>query len=119
MSQWLINQGIKYIFYPCIPYERTEFPEAGNHYNCPIVTSYAENIKNNVESLRAEHVRFDNPFIALPTRVWIQLTSGLEKGISGHPGFRNERQQPKQDGTSWLTQDWRCTQKGRGDLACI
>ena len=24
-------------------------PEAGNHYNCPIVTSYAENIKNNVE----------------------------------------------------------------------
>ncbi len=62
--EWLVSQGIKYIFYPCIPYERTEVEDAGNHYNCPIVTSYAENIKNNVESLRTEHVRFENPFIA-------------------------------------------------------
>ena len=62
--EWLIRKGIKYIFYPCIPYERTEFADAPNHYNCPIVTSYAENIKNNVEGLRTEHVRFENPFIA-------------------------------------------------------
>ncbi|MCC8044615.1 MAG: 2-hydroxyacyl-CoA dehydratase [Clostridiales bacterium] len=62
--EWLVKKGIKYIFYPCIPYERTEFEDAPNHYNCPIVTSYAENIKNNVESLRTEHVRFENPFIA-------------------------------------------------------
>ena len=62
--EWLIRQGIKYIFYPCIPYERKEFPEAPNHYNCPIVTSYAENIKNNMEDLRTEHVKFENPFIA-------------------------------------------------------
>ena len=59
-----MRKGIKYIFYPCIPYERTEFEDAPNHYNCPIVTSYAENIKNNVESLRTENVRFENPFIA-------------------------------------------------------
>ncbi|MCI6866386.1 MAG: 2-hydroxyacyl-CoA dehydratase [Lachnospiraceae bacterium] len=62
--EWLIRKGIKYIFYPCIPYERTEFEDAPNHYNCPIVTSYAENIKNNVEALRTEHIRFENPFIA-------------------------------------------------------
>ena len=41
---WLIRNGVKFIFYPCIPYERNEFPDAVNHYNCPIVTSYAENI---------------------------------------------------------------------------
>ena len=35
---WLLRHGVKFIFYPCIPYERTEFPEAINHYNCPIVT---------------------------------------------------------------------------------
>ena len=62
--EWLIRQGLTYIFYPCVPYERNEFPEAGNHYNCPIVTSYAENIKNNVESLRANNVKFENPFVA-------------------------------------------------------
>ncbi len=62
--EWLIRKGIKYIFYPCIPYERTEFSDAPNHYNCPIVTSYAENIKNNVEGLRDPQIRFENPFIA-------------------------------------------------------
>ncbi len=41
---WLIKKGVKFIFYPCVPYERNEFPDAVNHYNCPIVTSYAENI---------------------------------------------------------------------------
>ncbi|MFQ7767387.1 MAG: acyl-CoA dehydratase activase-related protein [Fusicatenibacter saccharivorans] len=49
---WLIHQGVEFIFYPCIPYERNEFPDAINHYNCPIVTSYAENIKNNVDELQ-------------------------------------------------------------------
>ncbi len=55
---WLIHQGVNVIFYPCIPYERNESPEAGNHYNCPMVTSYAENIKNNVEELRDQTCRF-------------------------------------------------------------
>ena len=62
---WLIRQGVKYIFYPCIPFERNEFPDAVNHYNCPIVTSYAENIKNNVDELNDPSIRFDNPFLAL------------------------------------------------------
>ena len=61
---WLIKQGVKDIFYPCIPYERNETPDAGNHYNCPMVTSYAENIKNNVEELAEEHIHFMNPFFA-------------------------------------------------------
>ena len=56
--------GIKFIFYPCVPYERNETPDAQNHYNCPIVTSYAENIKNNVEELAEENVRLLNPFMA-------------------------------------------------------
>ncbi len=62
--EWLIKQGIKTIFYPCIPYERNETPDAGNHFNCPIVTSYAENIKNNVEGIKSENIRFLNPFMA-------------------------------------------------------
>jgi len=62
--KWLIDQGIKFIFYPSIPYERTEFPDANNHYNCPIVTSYPENIKNNVEELRDPSIEFLNPFLS-------------------------------------------------------
>ncbi|MCD8300002.1 MAG: 2-hydroxyacyl-CoA dehydratase [Clostridiales bacterium] len=62
---WLIGEGVKTIFYPCIPYERNEFKEAGNNYNCPIVTSYAENIKNNVDEINSGKVRLVNPFMAL------------------------------------------------------
>ncbi|MCB7321173.1 2-hydroxyacyl-CoA dehydratase [Lacrimispora sp. 210928-DFI.3.58] len=74
---WLIRQGVKFIFYPCIPYERNESPAAGNHYNCPMVTSYAENIKNNVEALEEEHVHFMNPFMAFTNET--VLTDALVK----------------------------------------
>ena len=59
---WLIREKADFIFYPCIPYERNEFPDSNNHYNCPIVTSYAENIKNNVDEITSGQVRFLNPF---------------------------------------------------------
>ncbi|NLJ95958.1 MAG: 2-hydroxyacyl-CoA dehydratase [Clostridiales bacterium] len=62
--KWLIDKGIKYIFYPCIPYERDEVPGANNHYNCPIVTSYPENIKNNVEELRDPSIEFICDFLS-------------------------------------------------------
>ena len=63
--EWLIQNGIKTIFYPSIPYERNETKEANNHFNCPIVTSYPENIKNNVEDLKKFNVRFIHPFFSL------------------------------------------------------
>ena len=62
--QWLIDQGVKTIFYPCVFYEHQETGRAQNHFNCPIVVSYAENLKNNVEAVAegAEHII--RPFIA-------------------------------------------------------
>ena len=65
---WLIKQGIDFIFYPCIPYERNETPDANNHYNCPIVTSYAENIKNNVEEIVNKQIKFMDPFMAMTNK---------------------------------------------------
>ena len=59
----LINSGIKTIFYPCIPYSRKEYQKADNHYNCPIVISYSEVLKNNVEELKDKNIKFLNPFL--------------------------------------------------------
>ena len=73
--QWLIDENVDFIFYPCVPYERTEFEGADNHYNCPIVTSYAENIKNNVEDISTGKVVFKNPFLAFTSEQI--LTDGL------------------------------------------
>ena len=61
---WLLKQNIDYIFYPSVFYERNEFEDANNHYNCPIVTSYPENIKNNVEELKDTNIKFSNPFMS-------------------------------------------------------
>ncbi len=77
---WLLKQGVKFIFYPCIPYERNEFPDAVNHYNCPIVTSYAENIKNNVDELNDPTIVFRNPFLSLASEATV--TDGLVKEFS-------------------------------------
>ena len=60
---WLIEKQVDFIFYPGIPYERNEFPEANNHFNCPIVTSYSENIKNNVDAITSGKMRFLSPFL--------------------------------------------------------
>ena len=62
---WLIQHGARFIFYPCIPYERRETEGSTNNYNCPVVTSYAENIKNNVEELQDPSITFMNPFLSL------------------------------------------------------
>ena len=59
----LLEQGIKTIFYPCMPYSRKEYEKADNHYNCPIVISYSEVLKNNVEGLRDPSIKFINPFL--------------------------------------------------------
>ena len=60
----LLKSGIKTIFYPCIPYSRKEYKEADNHYNCPIVISYSEVLKNNLDELKdKENIKFLNPFL--------------------------------------------------------
>ena len=62
---WLIHAGVDFIFYPGVVYERRDSAAADNNYNCPIVASYNENIKNNVEDLREKNIKFMNPFLAL------------------------------------------------------
>ena len=57
----LIQKGIKTIFYPCMMYSRNETKDANNHYNCPIVISYSEALKNNIEELK--DIDFINPFL--------------------------------------------------------
>ncbi len=61
----LIEKGIKTIFYPCIPYEQIEYSDAGNHFNCPMVTSYPEVIYNNMDILHSDDITYLYPFVNL------------------------------------------------------
>lgn len=62
--QWLIDHGAGTVFYPSVFYERRETECAQNHYNCPMVISYPENIKNNVEDVAGGRIRFVHPFLS-------------------------------------------------------
>ena len=81
--EWLIKQKVDFIFYPGLFYEREEVEGATNHYNCPIVTSYSENIKNNVESITNGEVKLRNPFMAFTNLE--TATSALVKEFSEIP----------------------------------
>ena len=63
----LLAKGIKTIFYPCMPFSRKEYEKADNKYNCPIVISYSEVLKNNVEGLKNPEIKFINPFLPFDT----------------------------------------------------
>ena len=75
----LIKSGIKTIFYPCIPYSRKENEKADNHYNCPIVISYSEVLKNNVEELKSSDIKFLNPFLPLNTKTLVTRILELDE----------------------------------------
>ena len=48
----LIAKDIKTIWFPCVFYERELVKGAADHFNCPIVATYPEVIRNNVEAVR-------------------------------------------------------------------
>ena len=48
----LIAKGITTIWFPCVFYERELVQGAADHFNCPIVATYPEVIRNNVEAVR-------------------------------------------------------------------
>ena len=62
--QWLIDNGVKTIFYPSLNYELIEDKSANNHYNCPIVAMYPEVIAGNMdEQLLTQNVTLMHPFL--------------------------------------------------------
>ncbi len=75
----LLEQGIKTIFYPCMPYSRKEYEKADNHYNCPIVISYSEVLKNNVEGLKNPEIKFINPFLPFDKKNLVKKVLELDE----------------------------------------
>ncbi|MGL4607187.1 MAG: acyl-CoA dehydratase activase-related protein [Eubacteriaceae bacterium] len=116
--QSLINQGIRTIFYPCLPYEEQEFKDVDNWYNCPIVMSYPETIKHNQDDVRLKNINYLNPFIPfdnhkrLEERLYEEFKSfdipreeirrAVEKGIIEKDLFKNEIQEKGKETLDFL-----------------
>ncbi|MCL2109626.1 MAG: 2-hydroxyacyl-CoA dehydratase [Oscillospiraceae bacterium] len=88
----LIDDGVKLIFMPGLPYEMDERGATGadNHYNCPVVATYSEVIKHSVPELRdhtidcVNYVKFMNPF--LPIYDKIRMAERLVEEFPQIPG---------------------------------
>ena len=59
----LVEKNVDFIFYPSVMYEMEEQKESNNHFNCPIVISYPEVIKNNIDILREKQIKLLKPFL--------------------------------------------------------
>ena len=59
----LLDKHPDFIWFPCSKWERQEDEGAGNHFNCPIVASYAEALRLNIDELRTSDVQFLNPWL--------------------------------------------------------
>jgi predicted nucleotide-binding protein (sugar kinase/HSP70/actin superfamily) len=81
----LIEQGIKTIFYPSIIQEHLEQKEANNHYNCPMVISYPDVIKNNLDIIQQKNVLFINPFLPYDNKKQLGVRLGQELAAWGIP----------------------------------
>lgn len=119
--QDLLDSGIKTIFYPCVPYEQNDFKNAGNHFNCPIVTSYPEVIYNNMDAVRAEGIKFLYPFINLDdeksfvnqiynTFSYLGITkkeieSAAQKAFAEFAAYKHDIRQKGEEILKWLAEN--------------
>lgn len=75
----LLERDLDFIWMPCAKYERKEDQGARNHFNCPIVMSYSEALRLNIDELRDSKIAFLNPFLPydqkehLKKRLYVEL----------------------------------------------
>ncbi len=116
--QDLIDKGIKTIFYPCIPYEQVEYSDAGNHFNCPMVTSYPEVIYNNMDVVRQPDIKFLYPFVNLADKPSFkrqmcktfcpmgftkeQINNSCDKGFAELQAFKHDVRKKGEEILQWL-----------------
>ncbi len=89
----LLDKHPDFIWFPCSKWERQEDEGAGNHFNCPIVASYAEALRLNIDELRTSDVQFLNPWLPydrkenLKERLYIEL-------VQAHPELMGSKGAP-------------------------
>ncbi len=68
--QYLLEKGVKTIFYPCSSYNIDEH-KGDNNFNCPVIAYYPEVLKNNIPSLNDEGVTFIKDYLSLSERSFL------------------------------------------------
>ena len=80
----LLDKHPDFIWFPCSKWERQEDEGAGNHFNCPIVASYAEALRLNIDELRESDVQFLNPWLPYDKKDHLKKRLMVEL-VQAHP----------------------------------
>lgn len=67
----LIAKGITTIFYPAVSFEQKEFAGADGSFNCPVVATYPEVVRNNIEQFASSDFKLISPFVNLGNREYL------------------------------------------------
>ncbi len=59
----LIEKGVDRIFFPIVNFEKDEYADADNAFNCPVVTGYPNVIKSSINPEKNYGIPFDYPNI--------------------------------------------------------
>ncbi len=89
----LLDKHPDFIWFPCSKWERQEDEGAGNHFNCPIVASYPEALRLNIDELRTSDVKLLTPWLPydqkehLKKRLFVELVEAHPElmGTAGAP----------------------------------
>ncbi len=75
----LLSRGITKLFYPCVLDNQKPSDEQPGHYNCPVVASYPEVLRANIEALQQGGITFYHGFLPLddPKRLAARLKEEL------------------------------------------
>ena len=86
----LLAKKPDFIWMPCSKWERQEDETAGNHFNCPIVASYPEALRLNIDELRGGDVPLLTPWLPydskehLKGRLFVELGQNLAAAAGRH-----------------------------------
>ncbi len=59
----LAKEGVNRILYPLVFYQKNEFSNSDNSYNCPVVSGYSEVIKNSMDIPEKYGIILDQPIL--------------------------------------------------------
>ncbi|MEG0249791.1 MAG: acyl-CoA dehydratase activase-related protein [Peptostreptococcus sp.] len=119
----LIENGIDTIFYPSVTHEFREDENSDNHFNCPVVTSYPEVIKSNMDSIDENNIKFINFFITLNDKEKLkkriygamkyhypdisknEINNAVDKATQTYDDFKNDIRQKGEEAVKILTEE--------------
>ncbi len=92
------DDAVDFIWMPCSKWERQEDETAGNHFNCPIVASYPEALRLNIDELQDSPVAFVSPWLPyddkekLKRRLYSELTGAFRDEVGAHENPLTQKQ---------------------------